>query len=98
ALRPVAPGHPQAGAGRLPGRRGDPGARATGGGPPARHRLDGAVAEGGPRAVLAGGHGRVPRQAVHRCRTVGGHRPGPEITSPPPTPPPRPPPPPRASR
>ena len=46
--------------------RGDPGARANGGRPPARHRLDRAVAEGGPRAVLAGGHGRIPHQAVQR--------------------------------
>ena len=43
----------------------DPGARANGGRPPARHRLDRALAERGPREVLAGRHGRVPHQAVH---------------------------------
>ena len=75
-LRPAAPGRPHAGAGRLPGRPGDPGAGADRGGPPARHRLDGALAERGPRALPRGRHGRLPDQADPPRRPVRRHRPG----------------------
>ena len=75
-LRPAAPGRPHAGAGRLPGRPGDPGAGADRGGPFARHRPDGALAEGRPRAVPGGRHGRLPGQADPGRRPVGGDRPG----------------------
>ena len=75
-LRPAAAGRPHAGAGRLPGRPGDPGAGADRGGPFARHRLDGALAERRPRALPGGRHGRFPGQAGSRRGTVRGHRPG----------------------
>ena len=54
-VRPVAPGHPHAGARRPPGRSGDPGAGAGGRGTSAGHRLDGERAEGGSRSILAAG-------------------------------------------
>jgi PAS domain S-box-containing protein len=56
-LRPAAPGRSHAGAGRLPGHPGDSGARTGRGGTPAGHRLDGALAARGPRALPRGGHG-----------------------------------------
>ena len=74
-LRPAAPGRPHAGAGRLRGRPGDSGAGAGRGGTSARHRPDGAFAEGGPRALPGGRHGRLPGQAGSGRGPVRGHRP-----------------------
>ena len=42
----------------------------------ARHRLDGALAAGGPRALPRGRHGRLPLEAGPGRGTVRGHRPG----------------------
>ena len=55
---------------------GDPGAGAGRGGPSARHRLDGALAERRPRALPRGRHGRLPGQADPGRGPVRGHRPG----------------------
>ena len=54
-IRPAAPGCPHAGAGRLPGRSGDPRAGAVRRGPLARHRLDGAFAARRSRPVPGAG-------------------------------------------
>ncbi len=75
-LRPAAAGHPHAGAGRLPGRPGDPRARADGRGAPADHRPDGPLAERGPRPLPRGRDGRLPGQADPGRRPLGGAGPG----------------------
>ena len=75
-FRPAPPGPPHAGTRRLPGRPGDPRAGTACGGPLARHRLDGAVAERRPRALPRGRHGRIPVETGSRCGTVRSHRPG----------------------
>jgi PAS domain S-box-containing protein len=75
-VRRAAPGLAHAGARRLPGHRGDPGAGAGRGETFARHRPDGALAEGRPRALPRGRHGRLPLEADPGCGTVRGHRPG----------------------
>ena len=54
-IRPHAAGCPDAGAGRLPGRSGGSRAGAVHRGPPARHRLDGALASRRPRSVPPAG-------------------------------------------
>ena len=74
-FRLVPPGRPHAGAGRLPSRAGGSGARAERRGTFACHRLDGAFAERGPRALPGRRHGRLPDQAGPASRAVGGHRP-----------------------
>ena len=56
--------------------RGDSGAGAVRGGPSARHRLDGALAERRPRALPGGRHGRLPDQADRPRGALRGHRSG----------------------
>ncbi len=58
-VRPVAARRPHAGTGRLSGRRCDPGAGANNRRPPADNRPDGALSEGGPRAVPGRWDGRL---------------------------------------